>query len=348
MFADNQRISRRQLARQLLLGLSGGFLLTMPQITDLMGWSGILGFLLGTLLVWIYLFFLVRTTAVAKSLKDRIGRPFYIIIAIFYLCYLVMSGGYLIRMTSQMLSFSLLPEYQPWLIGLLFIAAAFIGTGGDLQRRGRLGEVCCIPVVGGLFLMVILAAFQIKNADLSSWALPTAVGVVKSTYHVFSSFSIVGILPFLMHRVERSQSSVKYLFAATGTASLLGAGSVLVIQLLFGIQGTGQKMLPLTSLMSAVNFPGGFLDRFDAVWMIFLLFALLYSVGTVFYYGQHLIRGKESPWCRILLAGTVFAAAFLRVKGKTVFDVYPWCVRYIYMPVFVIFGLSLARFRRKT
>src|SRR5699024_12619825 len=43
------------------------------------------------------------------------------------------------------------------------------------------------------------------------------------------------------------------------------------------------------SLMASANIPGDFLDRFDALWMVFLLFALLYSVGTVLFYSQHLI-----------------------------------------------------------
>ena len=348
MFADNRRISRRQLARQLLLGLAGAFLLTMPQIPDMRGWSGILGLTAGTLLIWIYLFFLVRTAATARSLRERTGRFWYGAAAALYLSYFVMSGGYLVRMTSDMISSSLLPDYSSWTIGALFILAALLGTGGELQRRARLGEVCCVPVVGGLFLLILLAAFQIEPAAVVSWDMPAAAEVLKSTYHVFCAFSIVGVLPFLMHCVERPQSSVKYLFASTGAAAVLTGGAMAVIWLLFGIRGTGWKEFPLTALVAAVNFPGGFLDRFDAVWMIFLIFSLLYSCGTILYYSQHLVGEKKSPWIRAAIAVLAFWAAFGKWQNRSILVVYPWCVRWVYVPVFVMFGLGLSKFRRKT
>lgn len=344
MFSDNQRISRRQLERQLLLGLSGVFLMVLPQIPGLYGWSGILGIVLGTLILWVLLFFLVRTTAVAKGLRERISPAAYKWFAFFYLTYLVLSGGFIVRMSAEMISRVLLPDYQPWVIGILFIVAAFVGTGSDLQRRGRLGEVSCVCIVGGLFLLIVLSALQIAPSEISTIAPLTVRGVAESAYHTFCAFSVIGILPFLMHQVERPQSSLKNLWRATGIAAVLAASVILVIQLLFGIDGVGEKQFPVTSLMAAVNVPGGFLDRFDAVWMVFLLFSLLYSGGTVFYYGRHLWDGKAA----LVLIPSVFAAAFLQWQGKNVYDFYPWCVRCFYVPLFALFGLCLSKFRRKT
>ena len=75
MFADNERISRRQLGAQILLGLSGIFLLTLPGLPQMSGWSGMLGCLLGLLLLWLYLFFLLRKTAVTRDIRERISGP---------------------------------------------------------------------------------------------------------------------------------------------------------------------------------------------------------------------------------------------------------------------------------
>ncbi|MGI6012174.1 MAG: GerAB/ArcD/ProY family transporter [Ruminococcus sp.] len=347
MFADNHRISRRQLGRQFLLGLSGIFLLTIPQMPQLSGWSGILGCALGLLVLWIYLFFLLRKTAVTRNIKERMSRPAYWTAAVFFLSYLVMSGGFMVKNISSMVSFSLLNSSRTWGIGILFLAAALLGTGHEIQRRARLGEVACVPVVGGLFLLLITAAFQIDHIDLSGFAAPAAGEVLESAYYIFCSFSIVGLLPFVMHRVKRPQGSLRHLYGATGTVSFLLLFCLVVLQLLFGVQGVRKKKIPLTALMSSVNFPGDFLDRFDALWMVFMIFALLYSLGTVLFYGQYLISDDPGRLPGILLAAGMFLTAFLSWNGKTAADLYPFCVRYIYMPVFVLFGLCFGRVRRK-
>ena len=82
--------------------------------------------------------------------------------------------------------------------------------------------------------------------------------------------------------------------------------------------------------------------------MVFLLFALLYSVGTVLFYSQHLISKKPGVWHGILAAAAMFLAAFVQWQGKTAADFYPWCVRAFFMPLFVLFGLCFGKIRRKT
>ena len=123
-----------------------------------------------------------------------------------------------------------------------------------------------------------------------------------------------------MHRVQRPQGSLPYLYGATGTATLLAVTCLGVVQQLYGAGGIGNKPFPLTSLMASANIPGDFLDRFDALWMVFLLFALLYSVGTVFFYSQHLISKNPGVWHGILAAAAMFLAAFVQWQGKTAAD----------------------------
>ncbi|MGI6005883.1 MAG: GerAB/ArcD/ProY family transporter [Ruminococcus sp.] len=346
MFADNKRISRRQLGRQLLLGLSGIFLLTLPGIPELSGWSGILGCLLGLVFLWLYLFFMMRKTAV-RGLKEKLPSSVYGIVLFVLMSYLILSGGFMVRNISDMVSFSLLSDSRPWVIGILFLAASLLGTGREIQRRGRLGEVACVPVIGGLLIFLAAAAFQIDEVNLTEFAAPAFGEILKGAYYIFCSFSIVGLLPFMMHRVERPQGSLPKLLTATGMAAFLVLSCLVVIQLLFGEKGAGAKKIPLTALMSSVNFPGDFLDRFDALWMVFLIFALLYSVGTVLFYGQCLISENPGIIHGWLLAAAVFVAAFFSWKGRTVVDIYPMSVRYVYMPLFVVFGLFSGKIRRK-
>ena len=58
MFADNAQISHRQLFRQILLGLSGIYFLTVPVCGELRGRQGMLSFLgYGSVFVFMHLFY---------------------------------------------------------------------------------------------------------------------------------------------------------------------------------------------------------------------------------------------------------------------------------------------------
>ena len=348
MFADNERISRRQLGAQILLGLSGIFLLTLPSLPQMSGWSGMLGCLLGLLLLWLYLFFLLRKTAVTRDIRERISGPVCRVMAAALIVYLILGGGFMLRQVSSMVSFRLLTFGRPWQAGILFLAAALLGTGRKIQRRARLAEAAFPPVIIGFTVLLAACVFQVETFDWSAFAAPTWRGVLKGAYYMFCAFSIVGVLPFFMHRVQRPQGSLPYLYGATGTATLLAVTCLGVVQQLYGARGIGNKPFPLTSLMASANIPGDFLDRFDALWMVFLLFALLYSVGTVLFYSQHLISKNPGVWHGILAAAAMFLAAFVQWQGKTAADFYPWCVRAFFLPLFVLFGLCFGKIRRKT
>ncbi|MCH1981338.1 GerAB/ArcD/ProY family transporter [Ruminococcus sp. OA3] len=347
MFSDNHRISRRQLGRQLALGLSGTFLLVIPRLPQLYGVSGIISCVIGLLALWVYLFFMVRNTATSKSLRQRMSRPAYMVVSVFFLSYLVLSGGYLVRTVAGMIKASLVTEYSVWVIAGLLILTAVIGTGSDIQRRARIGEVSALPVIGGLFLLLVLAAFQGDGIPSEMIQRTDAGTVLRGAYDFFCAFSITGVIPFLMSNVERPQGSVKALYIGSGTAAVLAVGGLCVMQAVFGVYGMQEKEFPVTALMSAVSFPGNFLDRFDIIWMIFLLFALFYAVGTILFYSHHLVNDRDNLTVRLIFAVLVFAAAFVEWNGGSIDDLYPMAVRYLYMPLFVIFGLFVCRIRRK-
>ncbi len=347
MFSDNHRISRRQLGRQLALGLSGTFLLVVPGLPQLYGLSGILSCVIGLGVLWVYLFFMVRHTATAKSLRQRMSRPAYMAAAVFYLSYLVLGGGYLVRIVARMIKAALVTEYSLWVIAGLLILTAMIGTGSDIQRRARIAEVSTVPVIGGLILLLLFAAFQGGGITSEMVSKVDAGTVLGGAYDFFCAFSITGVIPFLMSNVERPQGSVRALYIGTGTAAVLAVGGLCVMQSVFGVYGMQEKEFPVTALMSAVSFPGNFLDRFDIIWMIFLLFALFYAVGTILFYSHHLINDRNNLAVRLVFAVLVFAAAFVEWNGRSLEDLYPLAIRYLYMPLFVVFGLFVCRIRRK-
>lgn len=348
MFSDNHRISRRQLGRQLVLGLSGTFLLILPRMPQFYGISGLLSCGIGLVVLWVFLFFLVRRTATSKRLHNRISRPVYLTAAVIYISYLVLLGGFVLRLSTQMISTSLVTEYSEWVIAAILIVTAFIGTGGDIQKRARIAEVSVVPVIGGLIVLLVLAGFQGGGVPKGMFGAVDAGTVLNGAYDFFCAFAVTGLLPFLMSQIERPQGSVKALYGGTGIAALMAIGGLVVMQSVFGIYGMQQKAFPVTALMSAISFPGNFLDRVDIIWMIFMLFGLFYAIGSILFYGHYLVSDGNPLMLRVVLAVLVFAAAFVQWDGKGIEEIYPLAVRYAYMPLFVIFSLFICRIRRKT
>ena len=73
MFADNQRISRRQLKRQFVLSLVGIFLLFQAGEIASGGGNSVAGMVIGLGFLVLYLFFLVRASAAYGNLEKYFG-----------------------------------------------------------------------------------------------------------------------------------------------------------------------------------------------------------------------------------------------------------------------------------
>ena len=100
MFADNQRISRRQLKRQFVLSLVGIFLLFQAGEIASGGGNSVAGMVIGLGFLVLYLFFLVRASAAYGNLEKYFGCIGKWLISLVYLSFLVLSGSFLLEKIS--------------------------------------------------------------------------------------------------------------------------------------------------------------------------------------------------------------------------------------------------------
>ena len=61
-YAENNRISHRQLYRQIILSVLAPFLLCIPEREGLLGLSGVIGIAIAILFLLLYVFLLMRTS----------------------------------------------------------------------------------------------------------------------------------------------------------------------------------------------------------------------------------------------------------------------------------------------
>ena len=140
-FAENNRISHRQLYPQMILAFLAPFLLCLPGKEGLLGKSGIAGVFLALALLALYVLLLLRMVPwysdLVKSLGTVSGRG----AGAFFLVYVILTGAYLARLMADLIPAVLVTGIPGSLISFLTVAVCSFGTCKGMQRRGRMAEV---------------------------------------------------------------------------------------------------------------------------------------------------------------------------------------------------------------
>ncbi len=154
MFADNDRISQRQLLRQMILALLGAWLLFLAGGVCQAGQNGLAGMTLGFLLLAGWLLLLIRNAGVYENMEHYIGKAGRLLVIIVYLSFLVLTGSFLLRKISSLCGEYLISGISPEFLGLLLLLAAGAGIRNDIQQRARLAEIFYPFVMAGFVLML--------------------------------------------------------------------------------------------------------------------------------------------------------------------------------------------------
>ena len=159
-YAENNRISHRQLTRQLVLSLTAPFLLGLLGYRSMLGANGMLASVAVLIPLYFYVIFLIRLTPYYANLPKYVGKWCSLLIGVFYLSFTVFTGAYLLTLVEDVVPISLLSSFSGKAASLLAILVCSFGTHKGMQKRGRMGEVSYPFVLGFLFLLLIVAAFQ--------------------------------------------------------------------------------------------------------------------------------------------------------------------------------------------
>ena len=148
-FAENNRISHRQLYRQMVLTLTAPFLLCLFGGGKLLGAEKIVGTVLAIILLLFYVIFLIRVSPDFANPLKPMGRFFGKAAGVFFVLYAILTASFLLDILEEIVPKSLVSGVSGEWISFFAIVCASIGTHRGMQRRGRAAEV-----TGGIFLDV--------------------------------------------------------------------------------------------------------------------------------------------------------------------------------------------------
>lgn len=343
-FAENNRISHRQLYRQMVLTFLAPFLLCLFGKDKIIGPSGIAGMMAGLALLLFYVIFLIRLEPYYSDLDKSAGVFWSRVFGIFFVIYVILTGAYLLSVLEKIVPQSLLTGVSGRVISLCAVLVCAFGTHKGMQRRGRMAEVSGGLLLGGIFLMMVLCLGQSRISYLREMSVVwdfSGKDFVRSTYGILCAFAGMGLIPFVLGNVEKRGSAWKPLSLGVITLSVIILGMLLLLPAVFGWERLLNEEFPVLPLLAGADLPGNVLARFDVLWMGFLLYGLLFAIGSLFHYGHQIIRQARLGTGRYWMAVVVYVLSILEFDGMGIEDYYGTYLGYIFLPGLLLLQVML-------
>jgi hypothetical protein len=319
MYSEKKTLSMRQTYRLFVFDFLGISTLILPQflagVTGMYGGISILAaWALGTLylcyLVWCrrrmgtdLQTFLSRP---AKQLSDptrQLPGPTKRLLGMLLAVLHTAAAGFTGAVIAGMVRQSLIREESYALVLLLVFLTAAYAIAGDVIDRARVYEVLFWFVTAPLVVMLLVAT---KEIDLSYYKPQISAGIAsiaRSTYAVFGCFgamSAVLFLPVESKTMREKAAGAERKLRRTVWSAFTTAIVILLFAYYVMIGTFGEKALsilsyPVITLMSMIQFKGGFLKRLDAIMLAVWFFTLFALLSLNLYYGSLLLHGAIAP-----------------------------------------------------
>lgn len=344
-FAENNRISQRQLYRQIVIAFIAPFLLCLFHGRRNQGLSGLTGTLLAVAVFLFYVIFLIRLGYAFANPCKTAGKILGRLMGIFYLVYCILGAAFLLDLLGEIVSVSLGTGVQKVWLCVIALIVCSLGTHRGIQRRGRIGEVSGGLVLVAVVLMLLLSAGQgrweyfqemLWNSEFSGRR------ILQSGYYVICAFSGLSLLPFLLEHVEKKGNSGnvksigKTVVLAVVTLGVLLILAELLLPAVFGWGRLRYENYPILPLLAGADLPGNVLARCDVLWMGFLLYSLLFSVGSFLHYGHLIVEKTGLGTGRVWIGLLVFVVMVTEVRGIRIRDYFEMYLGCIFVPGMLI------------
>lgn len=295
MFADNGKISARQTASLLFGDWIAKMLLLLPMLRkSLSGWDFLLAAALGGVWVFFYLMLLAKISGSLRGsfthfLEERLGRYPARIAGGLYLLYLLLNVTFLARMTGKICVGFLLPETSENVLSAAVLAVGAASAFGDRQTRARAAEFFVFPIAAALAVMLLASFGNVRMAYFQVGEGFDAAQIFLRSGAVFAAFSGASVLLYEAAHINRKGREFRRALACGFLITMLFLLAAFAAAL--GVLGEGSLLrlsFPVLTLMGSASLPGGFLQRWDAVFLAFLLFSLLLACASSFHFMRNI------------------------------------------------------------
>ena len=119
-------------------------------------------------------------------------------------------------------------------------------------------------------------------------------------------------------------------------------GMQLLLPAVFGGARLKNEICPVLPLLEGADLPGNVLARFDVIWMGFLVFGLLFSLGSLFHYGNQIAEKTGFGTGRYWIPAAGWLLSLYERNGMGIREYYGWYLGYIFVPFLIVIQLFLS------
>lgn len=346
-YAENNRISHRQLYRQIILALTAPILLTLPGKREFTGVSGIWGVMMAMVLLTGYVFVLMRVSSYCMDPVRFMGTILGKTTGVFFLLYIIFSVIFLLDLLVDIVPVWLVNGIDKNILSFLAVAVCSFGTHRGMQKRGRMAEVSGGIFIGGILLILVFALGQCRGDYLKEtitevpWSLKYSL---RSCYSLLCGMAGLSLLPFIMKEVEKRSTAGKTVLYGIFSLGLILTGTIIILPAVFGWKRLELEEFPILPLMAGADFPGNVLERFDALWMGLLLYGILFTIGSLFYYGNQVCTRTHLGTGRWWIPVLTYILLLVDFKDRETGELYRIYLENIFIPgVLILWGIMLLR-----
>ncbi len=358
MFSDNQTISFRQVYRLYTFSLVGISTLIVPgRLAEKNGVYGVISILLGGAMAFLYLSYL--KWAAGKMQTDLItyfgagktkSSPLKRAALLYLACAAVITAGYVSGVFSKLIQKSLASEEAYLLILALIVLVGGYAVTGGIESRARVYEVLFWLVFIPMLLLLLISLKGINAVYFEFDRVPDFGKILCDGYFCLIPFQTLFFALLLPRYVRNDRSRLFFcirlaLFSAVGILTAF----YLVLVGTFGANALVSMEFPAVTLLSNVQFSGGFLKRLDAIMMGIWFFTLFALMNMNMHYGSVLLKegvkkSGERRYLIIIMAVVYLLAAAMEYvdRMQVLFYGFFWflCVpMYVLLPgIFVLAG----------
>lgn len=355
MYSMNDKVSIRQIKILTILDIFSAGILIMPRIMvergQQDGWLLVIG---GTFMALIYGFIIGR---LIQRMGDEnfvtftekvLTKPISILINTFMLILLLGLASLEVRIFGEVSKQLLLPKtpLEILIMSMLLITAYTARKG--YECRGRLGEIliffALIPIV---LVLVFALGTNAKIAHLAPFFQLSWKDFLTGSFRFSLSYLGVGLVLFCNHLVHSPKRLAKGIQRSIMIVGVLSVFTIMATITVLGVNSTKMNIWPVLSLMQGVNVSGSFIERQEALMVVFWIISVFSLLSGYIYFSSliltTMIGSREQSYLVFPLLPFIYIGSLLAGNIIQLYEVYKWSYTYlsgvflIVIPVVVLF-----------
>ena len=264
--------------------------------------SFILCIILGTAAWGLFLLLIIRYTKSGESFFEQLSRSMGKMVAtVFFtagILYFLAQAAVFTNLCGELAALYLLPEISVRVLCLLpIVAAAWLGRG-TIEVRGRFCEVTGPVVLGMMALMTSAAAWNSPMYGGESTLVSIGDRLPGGSFEVFACMGGCFLPLLLLQRGPDTPSGrVSATIRRAGIFSAVLSGVLCAAAAaVYGRNGMQMIDFPAIRVMSNIKIPGGFLQRWDILFLSLLLAGMTVTVSGALWYIWEMIAVLYTAW----------------------------------------------------